>query len=93
MPERRCWNRDEIGHADRAVETGQLGGEVLEDQPEQERVPLGLIVAHDARRELPEVQVRTALPAAGHHGGGPEGWPEGPGASMSRSRTSRFSRV
>ena len=53
VPERRRRDRDKVGHARRTVEARQLGGEVLEDQPEQERVPLGLIVAARSRAQAP----------------------------------------
>ncbi len=55
----------QIGDAGRAVEAGQVVGEVLEHEAQQERVALRGIALHERGRQLSEVAIATAVPAAG----------------------------
>ena len=65
VPERRRGHGDELGDARVAVQARQLGGEVLEDEAEQEPVPLALVAPNERRGQRAEFLVVRALPPAG----------------------------
>ena len=66
-PQRGGRHGHQIRDAPRPVQAGQLDRQVLEQQPQQERVALGVVAAHQGRSKLPEVAIARALPAARRH--------------------------
>src|SRR6185312_856716 len=67
MTKRGRRDRDQLRDTRGAVETWELRRQILEDEPEQERIPLALVAAHERGREGAEVLICPALPTASGH--------------------------
>ena len=75
MPQRRGRHRNQRRHADVAEKAGEVKGQLVEEELQEEGIPLGLVTRYRIRigqvgqrgGEFAELAVPLAVPAPRHH--------------------------